>query len=159
MLFHRIQLEAFCHATEDESRVEKAMLSFIPFDIRDKKDLAVSKERIIGTFGNPITILRLELTRSRDTRAVVDFIKGKLGEEGRREISKCMEERLSEDCQFWVRFDKQEAYKGRLVLGGDDTIQLKGKVAAYPANRNVALNLTRGVWSQERAPRAITART
>lgn len=149
MLFHRIQLEAFCHATEDESRVEKALLSLVPFDIAERGDLSVSKERIRGAFGNPITILRLELTKSRDIRAVVDSLKERLGAGGRREVSKGLNERLSDDCQFWLRFDKQEAYKGRLVLGGQDTVQLKGKVAAYPANRVVALNLMREVWSQE----------
>ena len=58
-----------------------------------------------------------------------------------------MDGRVDDDCNFFIRFDKQEAYCEKLVLGSRDSIQLKGKVAAYPANRMNAVKIMRGAWS------------
>ena len=135
MDFHHISLGAFCHATEDVELVKEAMLKLSPFEKAEFK-----QERTEGSFGNPITILKLDFEKQSDIRGVVDFIKSRL--EGDIDV----DAHVSEDGDFWIRFDKQEAFKGNIVLGVEDAIQLKGKVAAFPANRENAVEIMEKVW-------------
>jgi len=50
--------------------------------------------------------------------------------------------RIDESCRLYLRFDKQLAYRGELVLtDSGDAIHLKLKTAAFPAKREVAIGL------------------
>lgn len=141
MLFHRLALEAFCHATEDIEKVKEAMLNLVPFKVEDK-DFQI--EQFSGSFGNEIICIRLEFVKQAKIRALVEYIKKTMPKEELREFN--VDKHVNESGEFWMRYDKQEAYDGRIVLGSRDTIQLKGKVAAFPASRKKAVELMQDLW-------------
>lgn len=142
MLFHRLSLEAFCHVTEDANKAKEAMLSVVPPELRAAQ---FKEQKLEGSFGNDILILALEFTTQGDIKKVVDFIKAGLRKEDLERVD--IDEHVTDDDEFWLRLDKQKACGGKLALGGDDTIQLKGKVAAFPANRRKAVALMEQAWS------------
>lgn len=143
MLFHRLSLEAFCHATEDLERVKTAMLNLLPAEAAKTAKFKEQKQE--GSFGNEITIVSLEFDKQSDVKGIVDLIKGSLPKEELADFD--IDEHVTDHSEFWMRFDKQKACLGEMALGGNDTIQLKGKVAAFPAKREKAIELMEGVWS------------
>ncbi|MCJ2532225.1 MAG: exosome protein [Candidatus Thermoplasmatota archaeon] len=132
--FHRLDFRVHVHATEEEDRVREA-LAFLS----GVEDPAV--EQAEGHHGNPISILIASLNRPSDIRAFWDRVRDHgqmaplLAELGKR---------LDARGQLFLRFDKQEAYRGRMKLvRHDDVVSVKGKVAAYPARRERALEVSR----------------
>ncbi len=143
MIFHRISLEAFSHATEDVGRVKRAMLNLVPFEVEDG-DFKV--ERLEGSFGNEIVSLKLEFERQAEIKRALDFVKESL------EASDLdIKSHVTDECEFWVRFDKQRAYEGKVERGEHDTVQLKGKVAAFPARREKAIEVMTKAFSKGKA--------
>lgn len=123
-----------CHATEDEEKVRMAF-SFIT---------GVEKPRETrgeGYHGNPIMIYTATLEGSAK---IAEFWR-RVGESGQLErILENLEERVDDECNLHVRFSKQEAFEGRIVVAAHgDVISLKAKIAAYPAKREKALEISR----------------
>jgi hypothetical protein len=48
-----------------------------------------------------------------------------------------LEDRIDDNCAFYIGLDKQVAYKGTVELG--DGLMLRGKVEAYPAKKARAI--------------------
>jgi hypothetical protein len=139
MLFHRLRVEAFCHATEDLNKVTEALLNVLPFE-----DVKFEKESYEGSFGNEILSVSAEFDKQQDIKKVLGKIKSGLPANELNDLE--VGEHLTDDGEFWMRLDKQKAYEGRVALGGEDTIQIKGKVAAFPAKREIALKLMGDFW-------------
>ncbi len=139
MLFHRIRLEAFCHATEDSRRVKEAILNLVPFKVEDGE---FHTERLTGSFGNEIISLYLEFNKQGRIRKLTEFLRDNAQLGSGPEID-C---RVTGDCEFWLRLDKQKAYEREIVPGKHDTVQLRGKVAAFPAKRENAIDVMRDFW-------------
>jgi len=136
MDFQWLEIEAFAQATEDNSRVKDAMYLFLPFKPKDRKDFKLDECSVTGTFGNEITIYRARLKKQPDINGVWKRVFSHINKE---ELAGEIEERLDSSLKFCMRFDKQIAYTGKFSLGGEDVVQLKGKVAAYPAKKENAL--------------------
>lgn len=128
MEFHYIDLRAFCYATEDEERVERAMRHYLPDECN------VERETSEGHHGDEIVVLSARVENADDVRHVMD----KVLEAGERErIVDEIGERVDDDCSFHLRLDKQEAYSGVSALG--EGLHLRAKVEAYPAKREKAV--------------------
>ncbi|MDZ7688698.1 MAG: RNA-binding protein [Halobacteriales archaeon] len=126
--FHYIDLRAFCYATEDEERVERAMRHYLPDECN------VERETSEGHHGDEIVVLSARVENADDVRHVMD----KVLEAGERErIVDEIGERVDDDCSFHLRLDKQEAYSGVSALG--EGLHLRAKVEAYPAKREKAV--------------------
>lgn len=134
MLFHRLSLEAFCHATEDPGKVKEAMSNLLPFETEGFKET-----RTEGSFGNEIIVVTLQFSKQSEINKVVEFLKPKV-------CGINVEDYIVDDQWFWLRFDKQKAYGGDIVLDGQDTIQLKGKVAAFPAKKEKVVEVMERAW-------------
>jgi RNA binding exosome subunit len=134
MLFHRLSLEAFCHATEDLSKVQEAMSNLVPFEAKGFKE-----KRTEGSFGNEIIVVTLQFSKQAEINKIIEFLKPKIAGIN-------VEEHIVDDSYFWIRFDKQKALEKEFVLGGQDTIQLKGKVAAFPAKKEKVLEIMKKAW-------------
>jgi hypothetical protein len=136
MTLHHLTFRAFCQATEDEARVAEALRFASGEDAKD-----INRERCIGYHGNPIVIMDIAVLKARMVKGV--FLR--LSEEDRAELQGTLEGRIDEDCAFYFRLDKQEAYLGRMVLGekGEehDVIAVHGKVKTYPKSREGAIEV------------------
>ena len=126
--FHYVDLRTFCYATEDEKRVETALRTFLP------EDTEIERNVTEGHHGDRILILSVRLERADNVR----YVLSKLTELGSfdRLIDE-LEDRIDENCAFFIQLDKQASYKGGVELG--DGLMLRGKVEAYPAEKERAI--------------------
>jgi RNA-binding protein len=129
MAFHSLNFRTFTHSTEDEERVVRAMVFTSGVS-------EVSRTKSSGYHGNPITILEATVGGRKE----IDAFFGRLGKVAIEELVRTLERRIDDECSFFLRLDKQEAYLGRLVLAKkDDVIALRAKVKVYPRRKSIAL--------------------
>jgi hypothetical protein len=126
--FHYVDLRTFCYSTEDEKRVEAALRTFLP------EDTEVAREVTEGHSGDRILVLSVRLERADDVRHVLATLT-ELGDFDR--LLDELEDRIDDNCAFYIGLDKQAAYKGAVELG--DGLMLRGKVEAYPAKKARAI--------------------
>ncbi|MCG2826716.1 MAG: exosome protein, partial [Thermoplasmatales archaeon] len=100
MGFHYLRFRTYSHATENEKNVEKA-LRFVSGT--DK----IEKRKTKGYHGNPIIIMEATIKKSMEVKA---FFSG-LKKHGLVEkILDELEDRIDENSNFYLRFDKQKAF-------------------------------------------------
>lgn len=128
--FHYVDLRTFSYVTEDDSRVEKALRHLLP------EETAIDRATSEGHHGDPILVLSARIENADDIRTVLERIEALPAGE-REQLESELEERVDEDTSFYVTLDKQAAFDGRTRLG--QGITLRGKVEAYPANRDRAI--------------------
>jgi len=138
--FHYIDLRAFCYETEDEKRVADALRTLIPGDDEGSGDeIELERETTEGHHGDRILVLSARLERADDIRYALSKLRDSPDLDT---ITEELDKRVAEDCSFFVHLDKQAAYrKGKAELG--DGISLRGKVEAYPAKRESAIENAR----------------
>jgi len=130
--FLGIRLRAMAQSTELEDRVLAAMML-----ASGTETVSVSKAE--GHFGTPITLFEADLRKNSDMRRFLGLME-KSGILGR--LSHDADARTDEQCAFHFRLDKQKAYLGELALAdGRDAIDVRLKVAVYPAKRGAAVKL------------------
>jgi RNA binding exosome subunit len=126
--FHYVDLRTFCYATEDDERVAAALRTFLP------DDAEIRRQETEGHHGNRISVLSTRLDRADEIRHVlsrladIEDFGGLLAE---------LDDRVDDDCAFFLQVDKQAAFNGVVALG--DGLMLRGKVEAYPADRERAI--------------------
>ena len=129
MTLHYLSFRAFAHATEKEEKVRTA-LSFAS-GIESIESIEAE-----GHHGNPITVLTASLNRAKEIREF--FLR--FDEEGREALLRTIEDRIDDDCNLYLRVDKQDALIGELrVVQGEDVISVRGKVESYPKRRERAV--------------------
>lgn len=132
--FHYVRLTSFCYATEIKDRVRKA-LSFVAYGnchAREADD-GIHEETIDGQFGDTITVMHARLEHARPIRDLCQRVLTTLSPEE-------IEQKVDNKWFFHLRFDKEAAARGCLVLsGGTNVVTLKGKVQVYPASRERAI--------------------
>ncbi|MGZ4903561.1 MAG: RNA-binding domain-containing protein [Halobacteriota archaeon] len=139
-LIHSIVASTFVHATEEEERVLAALRVVIPDEV------PISKQHVTGHFGNPVVILKARIEQAQAIRRTLEVINEKLSKSELEHLKENAARYLDNDCNLFIRFDKQQAARGALQLGRKDPILVKLKLAAYPARRETALDLARGLW-------------
>lgn len=94
-----------------------------------------------GYHGNPIVVLSATLENNPD---IARFWSRAKEHDVVATVLRELDRRLDDRTTLHLRFDKQEAYRERLRLAShDDVVTAKGKVAAYPAKRPIALEAAR----------------
>ncbi|OGS62129.1 MAG: hypothetical protein A3K59_03660 [Euryarchaeota archaeon RBG_19FT_COMBO_69_17] len=134
-----IEARVHAHATEDEDRVRAALGAALPAG-EDRR------EALEGHMGNPIVRIVRRVDASAPIRQTWEAWRASgileaLGADGGS--------RLDDEGVLHMRFDKQEAYLGRLVLVREtDAIDVRVRLAAHPAKpeafRRVAAALLAG---------------
>lgn len=127
---HYVDLRAFSYVTEDEHRVGDALALFLPeaFDV----DRVESE----GHYGDPIVVLSARVESGQALDAVLDSL-ATLPSSARERVADELDERVDEDCSFYLSFDKQAAANGAVQLG--EGIAFRAKVESYPADRDRAI--------------------
>ncbi|MFB6267200.1 MAG: RNA-binding protein [Halodesulfurarchaeum sp.] len=132
--FHYVDLRAFCYETEDEDRVAGALRTFLP------EEVALERSESEGHHGDRIVVLSTRVERQDEMRHVFAQIRQSVDLD---RIRAELDERIDENNAFFLQFDKQAAYQGRVELGRG--IRFRAKVEAYPATREAALENARDV--------------
>ena len=127
---HYVDIRAFCYVTEDDKRVEDALRLFLP------EDFEIQRAKSEGHYGDRILVLSGRVENASGMRTVMDAL-GDLADEDFSRVVDELDERVNENCSFFLTLDKQAAFNGRVELG--DGITLRGKVEAYPAKKESAV--------------------
>ncbi|WP_266077614.1 RNA-binding protein [Haladaptatus caseinilyticus] len=130
--FHYIDLRTFCYATEDDQRVETALDTYLP------DEFEIQRMESEGHHGDRIIVLSARVETADEMRHVL----GKLRELGDiDQIRDELDQRVDDNCSFFVSLDKQSAYRDTVELG--EGITLRAKVEAYPAKKEAAVDNAR----------------
>ncbi|MEF8852020.1 MAG: RNA-binding protein [Haloarculaceae archaeon] len=125
---HYVDLRAFCYATEDDQRVETALRTFLP------EDVEIERARSTGHHGDRILVLSTRVERADEMRHVLEVLADC---DGIGTVVDELDERVDDNCAFYLTLDKQAAYRGEPRLG--DGITFRSKVEAYPAKHEKAV--------------------
>jgi len=126
--FHYIDLRTFCYATEDEKRVEDALRHFLP------EEFDLDRVENTGHHGDRIVVLSARVESADGMRVVLDRL-AELDDIDR--VLEELDERVDDNCSFFLWLDKQAAFNGLVRLG--EGITLRAKVEAYPAKHEKAV--------------------
>ncbi|TQQ79538.1 RNA-binding protein [Halonotius roseus] len=126
--FHYIDLRTFCYATEDEKRVEDALRHFLA------EEFEIDRVTNTGHHGDRIVVLSARVESADGMRVVLD----RLAElDAIDRVLEELDDRVDDNCSFFLRLDKQAAFNGLVRLG--EGITLRAKVEAYPAKHEKAV--------------------
>ncbi|WP_457548876.1 RNA-binding domain-containing protein [Archaeoglobus sp.] len=129
MKIERIVVSAVVYSTEDREKVAMAMATLFPFEFEIVRNTAT------GHFGNPIEYLEVEITKKKQIKEFWNNLIKLLGDQ-REYIINTLEERIDDQGQLFIRFDKQKAYLGEIeVTEKGDAVVVKAKLVTYPAKR------------------------
>jgi RNA-binding protein len=133
---HWITARVYCHATEDEDLVRRALDNIVP---------AASEERQVleGQFGGPLIVLTRRVSASPEVAetwnrwAAAGLID---------RIRESVDQRLDSEGVLHVRLDKQAAFGGVLALAtGTDVVDVQAKLKAFPARQDILRRVAREV--------------
>ncbi|SDJ43945.1 hypothetical protein SAMN05216226_103203 [Halovenus aranensis] len=129
--FHYIDLRTFCYATEDDQRVEDALRLFLP------EEFEITRADSTGHHGDRILILSARVENADEMRAVLESLED-LPEEEFAQVEDELDERVTENTEFFLTLSKQAAFNGAVERG--DGITFRAKVEAYPAKKEHAID-------------------
>ena len=134
--FSSAVVSTHAHATEDEQCVLEALRTLLP------EAVEVRQSKLKGHHGNPITGFEARVNRKILLRKLWERVVAKLRAGELDNIRGILPMKIDDSCRIYLRFDKQLAYRGELVLAeSGDAIHLKLKTAAFPAKREIAVGL------------------
>ncbi|WP_284008557.1 RNA-binding protein [Haloarcula pelagica] len=126
--FHYVDLRTFCYATEDDRRVEQALRTFLP------GEYPIERADSEGHYGDRIVVLSARVENADEIRHVLSQVATLSDIET---VKAELDDRVDDNCSFFLTFDKQAAFRGDVARG--DGITLRAKVEAYPAKREHAV--------------------
>ncbi|MBR3411009.1 MAG: exosome protein [Candidatus Methanomethylophilaceae archaeon] len=128
LAFHWVRVQVFCYATERQELLEETLAELLGTD-------EFTEDISEGEHGDTMLILEARLTKQREYNALFR----KLGSDIREWIKEDVENRVDEDCVFYMRLDKQKAVRGEYeVAHHGDVISITGKIQSHPARKDVA---------------------
>ncbi len=124
----KVTIESFSHATEDESKVMKAMMNLISLDkVRPKI------KTLFGHWKNPILLIEYEIF-NEEAKLFMKSLSQRLKEVDKEKILNNLEERIDDKGRIHLRFDKQKAYKGEIETSSSDDI-IKVIISSYQGRK------------------------
>lgn len=124
-LVQTVELTVLVHATEDESKVRRAVLNLLPPDIYPPGFEAVKLE---GYYGDPITVLKLNLKHRKPATELFEHIVRRLSSLDTSSLLDLLPQYIDESKNLYMRLDKQKAYTGKVVLERHDSIRVKARL-------------------------------
>ncbi|MFC7233207.1 RNA-binding protein [Saliphagus sp. GCM10025308] len=125
---HYVDLRTFCYATEDDKRVEAALRRFLP------EEAEIERVESEGHYGDRILVLSARVENADDVRHVLAQLTDL--ETFDRLLAE-LDDRVTDNCELFLRLDKQAAFGGDVRLG--EGITFRAKVEAYPAKKPQAV--------------------
>ena len=127
---HYVDLRTFCYATEDEKRVEDALRTFLP------EEFEIERTETEGHHGDRILVMSARVENADGIRSVLSTLEA-LPEEEFNAVRAELDERVTENTEFFLTLSKQAAFGGAVRQG--EGITFRAKVEAYPAKKDSAI--------------------
>ena len=117
-----VNIRVFAHATEDQERVMSAVRNMLSVELGE---VAIFKKTgLTGHHGNPITLIEVELADRQLLLGLLRKIGSGLTALDKETLSREMSLHL-EKGNLYLRFDKQQAFLGKLRFASNDSIHFK----------------------------------
>jgi len=132
--YHWLRLRAVAHPTEDPEKV-KAALRFVS-GLDEAAFAAATQATAMETHhGLPLMVFEVVVDKSRALRDVL--ARTFAVPDALDRLRSTLDARVDDDGILYMRFDKQAAAQGTLrLMDGEDAVQARLKVEAYPARRD-----------------------
>jgi len=112
-------LSSIVHATEDSTKVLSALSNLFPPGFSKRFEITTAK----GHFGNEIKIFSMKARGISHAESFLKSVLGRLSRGDRLSLREGFDLHLDHSGRLHLRFDKQEAFNGLLVLGSRDAIK------------------------------------
>ncbi|MBP1946077.1 RNA-binding protein [Methanobacterium petrolearium] len=140
-MIHNLSYRAFVYSTESEEKVREAICTLLPTALPEK-------EVTEGYHNNPVIILHGKITKKREINDFLEKLRS-LKPSVKKKILKELHNRMDDKGNLFLRFDKQCAYLGDLkMVEHGDALHLKLKIAAYPARKEIALEVAQKIFEE-----------
>lgn len=136
-----IRVKAYARQQEKENLV-KVLEKFLPDDV----ELTVEElppEREGGVFAHILYKVVASLSKKKQVKELTIKILTGLSDRDKQKLSAELDTRVDKDCNLYIRLSKGKLADERIVLRSNDSVQVKLKVAAYPASKENALKVCR----------------
>ncbi|MDI6645155.1 MAG: RNA-binding protein [Methanobacteriaceae archaeon] len=141
-MIHNISYRVFVYGTENEEKVREAIKTLFPNSLPEK-------DTNQGYYGNNVVVLHEKIDKKRDIRDLIKKFQN-LDYDVKNQIIKGLNKKIDNKGNLFLRFDKQEAYLGNLVVvEHGDSIHLKIKIAAYPSRKDKAIKIAKEMLGEK----------
>jgi len=124
-----IELTGSIHATENHEKVEIAFRNVLPPTMNNA---SFQQTVLRGHHGNPVIFMSIRIKKSADITNILNHIANSLDLIDKQDLAREFSTRIDSDNIFYLKVDKQQAYRGKLALvKGDNTILIKIKIRQY----------------------------
>ncbi|MHA2424205.1 MAG: RNA-binding domain-containing protein [Candidatus Thorarchaeota archaeon] len=135
----RLEARAYSRATELPERVSTAILNLFPENTRER--VKISRSSVEGHQGIPMLIITGVLSAKKLTEQAVNFLFQSLSSGDLKSIQRTLDQRIDDDCNFFLRIDKQAAYLERVEMARNtDVISLQIGIRNWPRCSNSDAN-------------------
>ena len=124
-----LEISCLVHATEDHEKVLRAVRVLLPD--RHVDDVQFSGDELQGYYKNPITLYTTRITDRRIIAGIVAKLTGMLDRSDLDTLTSDFS-RYTDRRTLFLRFDKQDAYLGKLRLAPADPIRVKIRLSFPP---------------------------
>ena len=136
---HTITITVFTKEDEDKQKIKEKLLELIPEGI-DKEKLKIEEQTATGFNEKKITITKLTLEKENHTTKFLKNLFSKLSNEQKNMLSKQKESRTDEECNFYIRLDKEKLNQGQYHITDEgNCYHIKTSIAAFPAKKENAI--------------------
>ncbi len=138
-MIHNISYRVFVYGTENEEKVKEAVKTLFP-------NSHPQTDTTEGYFKNPVLILHDKISKNREIKNFIQILK-EIDAASKKRLLSVLENKMDERGNLFLRFDKQRAYLGDLkIIEHGDAIHVKINIAAYPAKKENAMEITRDIF-------------
>ncbi len=120
-----VQLSTIAHATDDLQKVQKALRLFLPDSLRERE--LFTRAYLQGHHGNPIVTFKAKLTKPREVDQFSQHLAGLIPKTERQWVAGNLRMHSDEEGNLFMRFDKQQAFRGVIGLSNEDPIRVRLK--------------------------------
>ena len=144
-LANNIKISVFVKPEDDEAAVKKHLLGLIPFDL-DEEKLVLHRNKATGFNQREIIIFEIDFQKERLTNKFLEFLKSKFNEQQKESILK-QENRLDDECNFFIRLDKAKLLNGEYwITDSGDCYHIRISIAAFPKKREKAKQVVEQIF-------------
>ena len=124
------KISTFVHVTEDQVKVESAVLKILKIDEADKIEFV--KTMMDGHYGNTILELKTRILDRKDVYEILLGILSRLSPLDKALLDGELAKHLDDKNRLYLRFDKQQALLGKAVLTFEDSINIVFRLDSRP---------------------------
>lgn len=139
-MIHHYTLRVFVRSTESMEKVIKAVKTVDPY-FNEKKAIITEHKGVYGNTFYSIT----HTGKKKEAKKLWNHILTHLEPSDREYLREHILDHLDEFGRIHLRFNKQEAYLGRLVLGENNVIKIVFQLESYPATYEKFKEIARGL--------------